>query len=275
MTVKMVREYLARKKSIIIPIGGIEQHGYHLPLRTDAIIAERIAWQIGAQVDILVAPAVVTTFSGGGLPGTINISPSVMSLVISDTLLALAGQGFRNIYLFLGHGGSENLRALQDGLKGLLRNNPAFERTMIALLPIWRFGRKESGWRLAFREKDWHAGWLETSLMLALAPELVRLDELELDAPELLRLQREHPDNYQRAEKIVDDEFVVPRITQRPDIRVGVMGEPQKASRKLGLEIVADIVEAATTKITALEAKADGIYKEVAFIPDPIIIAED
>jgi len=275
MTVKMVREYLARKKSIIIPIGGIEQHGYHLPLRTDAIIAERIAWQIGDHVDILVAPAVVTTFSGGGLPGTINISPSVMSLVISDTLLALTSQGFRNIYLFLGHGGSENLRALQDALKGLLRNNPAFERTMIALLPIWRFGRKESGWRQAFKEKDWHAGWLETSMMLALAPELVRLSELELDTPELLRLQRQHPDNYQRAEKIVDDDFVVPRITQRPDIRVGVMGEPAKATRELGLEVVADIVEAATAKIVALEAKADGIYKEVPFVPEPIIISGD
>ena len=275
MTVKMVREYLTRKKSLIIPVGGIEQHGYHLPLRTDAIIAEHIAWQIGTRADILVAPAITSTFSGGGLPGTINISPAVMSLVISDTLLALAAQGFRNIYLFLGHGGSENLRALQDALKILLRNNPAFERTMIALLPIWRFGRKESGWRQAFREQDWHAGWLETSLMLALAPELVRLDELELDIPKLLRLQREHPDNYQRAEKIVDDELVVPRLTQRPDIQVGVMGEPGKASRALGLEIVADIVDAATAKIAALEAKADGIYKEVAFTPEPIIIAGD
>ncbi len=275
MTVKMVREYLARKKSIIIPVGGIEQHGYHLPLRTDAIIAERIAWQIGTRAGMLVAPAVLTTFSGGGLPGTINISPAVMSLVISDTLLALATQGFRNLYLFLGHGGSENLRALQDALKVLLRNNPAFERTMIALLPIWRFGRKESGWKRAFQEKDWHAGWLETSLMLALAPELVRLDELELDTPELLQLQREHPDNYQRAEKIVDDEFVVPRISQRPDIRVGVMGEPAKASREQGLEVVTDIVEAVSAKIAALEAKADGIYKEVPFVPEPIIVSGD
>lgn len=275
MTVKMVREYLVRKQSIIVPLGGIEQHGYHLPLRTDAVIAERLAWQIGARADILVAPTIVTTFSGGGLPGTINISPAVMSLVVSDTLLSLTSQGFRNIYLLLGHGGSENLRALQDALKMLLRTNPAFERTMIALLPIWRFGKKDSGWRKAFREKDWHAGWLETSLMLALAPELVRVDDLELDCPGLLELQREHPDNYQRAEKIVDDEFVVPRIRQRPEIEVGVMGEPAKASRELGLGTAADIVDSVTAKITALEAQADGLYKEVAFAPEPIIVTAD
>lgn len=275
MTVRMVREYLARKKSIIIPIGSIEQHGYHLPLRTDTIISERIAWQIGERTDMLVAPAVQTTFSGGGLPGTINISPSVMSLVVSDLLLSLVSQGFRNIYLFLCHGGSENLRALNEALKMLLRSNPAFEHVMIALLPVWRFGRKDSGWMRAFKEGDWHAGWLETSIMLAVAPELVRLDEAELDTPKLLQLQREHPDNYQRAEKIVGDEFVVPRLTQRPDIKVGVMGEPGKASGELGLEIVREIVEAAAEKIAGLEAKADGVYKEVLFTPEPILLTDD
>jgi creatinine amidohydrolase/Fe(II)-dependent formamide hydrolase-like protein len=198
-----------------------------------------------------------------------------MSLVMSDVLVSLAVQGFCNIFIFLGHGGSENLRALTDALKVLLRDNPAFGQTMIALLPVWRFGRPDTGWKRAFKEGDWHSGWLETSMMLALAPELVRLDELELDTPELLRLQREHPDNYQHAQKIVDDEFVVPRLTQRPEIKVGVMGEPERASRELGREIVRDIIDGVCAKISALEAKADGIYKEVPFIPEPIIIAEE
>ena len=272
MTVKMIRAYLDRKKSIIIPVGSIEQHGYHLPVKTDTIIAEQIARRIGEKLDILVAPAIYATFSGGGLPGTINTSPAVMSLVIGDALISLVAQGFRNFYLFLGHGGSENLRALVDGLKVLLRSNPAFEKALVALLPVWKFGAEGRGWKPAFEEGDWHSGWVETSIMLALAPELVRMDELELDTPELLKLQIEHPDNYQHAEKIVDDEFVVPRLTQRPEIKVGVMGYPERASKEIGLKLVEQTVAEASVKIAELESKADGIYKEVPFTPEPIVL---
>src|SRR5450830_1558892 len=96
MTVKMMRDYLKRKKSIIIPIGVIEQHGYHLPLKTDALIAAHLGRMIGEKTDTLVAPTMYQSFSGGGLPGTINISPATMSLVISDMLVSLVAQGFRN-----------------------------------------------------------------------------------------------------------------------------------------------------------------------------------
>ncbi len=272
MTVKMVREYLKRKQSIIIPIGVIEQHGYHLPLKTDALIAAHVGRMIGEKTDILVAPTIYQSFSGGGCPGTINVSPAVMSLVVSDVLVSLVSQGFRNLYMFLCHGGSENARALDNAVKLLLRLNPAFKNVMIALLPVWKFDPEKIGWdSKACKEGDWHAGWLETSMVMALEPDLVRMDEMEQDPEPLLRLQIEHPDNYQHAEKIVDDEMVIPRMTQRPDILVGVMGHPQRASRQLGERIVEGAVKAASEKIMELESKADGVYKEVSFTPEPII----
>lgn len=272
MTVKLVREYLEKKHSIIVPIGVIEQHGYHLPLKTDAILAEGIGRLIGERTGILVAPVIYSSFSGGGLPGTINISPAVMSLVISDTLLSLASQGFRNFYLFLCHGGSENNQALDNALKLLLRANPAFSKAMIALMPVWKFGTDQMGWSKAIREHDWHAGWLETSLIMALAPDLVRMQDLALDPEPLLSMQIEHPDNYQHAEKIVDDAMVVARQGQRPDIQVGVMGHPESATPELGRKIIEDIVRHAAKKIVGLEARADGIYKEVSWTPDPILL---
>lgn len=272
MTVKMVREYLAKKKSIIIPIGIIEQHGFHLPLYTDALIAENLARLIGEKTGILAAPVMYQSFSGGELPGTINISPATMSLVMSDMLISLVKQGFRNFYLLPCHGGSENTRALLDALKLLLRSNPAFENVMIVLMPVWKLSSEGVGWRKTLKEKDWHAGWLETSMVLALEPDKVRMDQLQLDEKQLLDFMIAHPDNYQHAEKIVDDEMVIARLSQRKEIKVGVMGHPEKASAELGKKIVDDIVANAVKKISALESKSDGQYKEVPFNPDPIIL---
>ena len=271
MTVRQVREYLESRNSIIIPIGVVEQHGYHLPLCTDALIARSLAEKIGKKTGILVAPTMYESFSGGGLPGTINISPATMSLVITDLLISLVSQGFQNFYLFLCHGGSENARALNDAMRMLLRNNPAFEHTMIALMGIWNFDPHGIAWKKRISDGDWHAGWLETSLVMALRPELVRMNELELDEEPLLKMQIEHPDNYQHAQKIVDDKFVVPRMRQRPDISVGVMGHPERASAELGRRIIKGVVDSASKKIAELDAKADGVYKEVEFIPPPLI----
>jgi creatinine amidohydrolase len=273
MTVKTVREYLGRKQSIILPVGVTEQHGYHLPLCTDALIAGRIAQIAGKELDMLVGPTILQSFSGGGLPGTINISPAVMSLVISDTLMSLVAQGFRNFYLFLGHGGSENARALNDAVRILLRNNPAFKNVLLAIIPVWTMSSPGMGWNkaLTVESPDWHAGWLETAIVMALAPEFVRMDEMELDNEPYFSQQITHPDNYQHAEKIVDDPLVVPRMTQRSEIKVGVMGHPEKADAKMGKEIVDDIVKNLTARIQKIEAKADGFYKEVEFKPEPLI----
>jgi creatinine amidohydrolase len=268
MTVKEVREYLQKKRSIIIPIGVTEQHGYHLPLSTDALIAKHLARMIGTKTDILVAPTFLQSFSGGGLPGTINISPAVMSLAISDMLISLVSQGFRNFYLFLCHGGSENARALKDAIQVLLRANLAFSDVMIVFSGVWDFG---SGVLSAMAEGDWHAGWFETSLVMALEPKLVQMNQLKTDTGPLLKLQIEHPDNYQHAEKIVNDELVVPRLSQRPDIKVGVMGYPHKASVKIGKKAITAIVSAAVKKFLELEARADGVYKEIPFKPLPLI----
>ena len=275
MTVKDIREYLADNNSIIIPVGVMEQHGYHLPLCTDAALADNLGRLIGIEADVLVAPTMYESFSGGGLPGTMNISPAVMSLVISDLLISLVGQGFENLFVLLCHGGSENARALDNAIQMLLRNNPAFEKVMVALMGVWDFGPRKNGLKQGFAEGDWHAGWAETSLMMALEPDLVQMDKMELDDEPWRSMQIEHPDNYQHAEKIVDDKHVVPRIRQRPQIKVGAMGYPERASAELGKKMVDGIVADAAGKIKELLRKADGNYKEVAFTPEPLLFDLD
>jgi len=271
MTVRTVREYLQSKKSLIVPVGVIEQHGYHLPLKTDAIIAEDTAKLIGQETGTLVAPVMYESFSGGGLPGTVNVSPAVMSLVIADRLISYVSQGFKIIYIYLCHGGSENARALGDALKLLLRLNPAFQDVMIVLLPCWELDADGVSLKKGFTENDWHAGWIETSMIMALRPHLVQMEHVAIDEEPYFSLQIQHPDNYQHAEKIVDDPAVVGRYRQRPQIKVGVMGFPKRASAETGKAIIASILKAAKPKIAALEAQYDGKYKEVEFQPEPLI----
>jgi len=269
MTVREVRAYLERRQSVIVPLGVTEQHGYHLPLCTDMLCARETARRVGERAGMIVAPPINTSFSGGQLPGTINVQPGVMGLVVGEVLRSLAVQGFHNIFLVLGHGGSENLRALNNTLRMLLRDDPAFARVMLVLAETWRF---HPAWRQAFDEGDWHAGWLETSLVMALAPELVQMDHLELDEPELVRQMREHPDRYQCARKPADSEYVVPRMSQRPEVKVGVMGDPSKASRELGRRIVEETVLKMAEVFTDLERKRTEDYREVPWTPEPIIL---
>jgi creatinine amidohydrolase/Fe(II)-dependent formamide hydrolase-like protein len=142
---------------------------------------------------------------------------------------------------------------------------------MIALIPVWKTNSPGTGWSKALAKHDWHAGWLETSLVMALEPDLVRMQDLELDPEPLLSQQIDHPDHYQQAEKIADDPLVIPRMSQRPEIKVGVMGHPETAGPELGKKVVEDILKNLCEKIQKLEAGADGIYKKVKFVPEPLI----
>jgi len=269
MTVRELTAYLSERQSVIVPLGVIEQHGYHLPLCTDALIAREIGRRVGERIGMLVAPTIHTSFSGGQLPGTINVNPNVMGLVVAEVLRSLALQGFRNAFLLLCHGGSENSHALDNALKLLLRDDAAFSQVMLVLAPIWKFS---AGWEEAVADGDWHAGWLETSMVMALAPDLVQMDSLEMDDPELVRRMREHPDHYQIACKPVDHECVVPRMSQRPEMRVGVMGAPQKASAQKGREIVEDAVGRLAETFAELEKGRSREYREVEWVPEPIIL---
>lgn len=267
MTVSEIREYLRERQSVLLPLGLIEQHGYHLPVCCDALIAREIVLRVGRKLGMLVAPTVNMGFSGGTLPGTINVRPSVMGLLVSEVLHSLASQGFKNVFMILGHGGGEHLRALNDALDHLLRSDPLFEDVMLVLAPVWKLA---PAWDEAIADRDYHAGWIETSLVMALAPNLVQMDKLKTDAPDLVEQLRSNPNSFLYARKPLDHPFVIPRLAQRPELQVGVMGEPERASREIGAQIVADMVDRCCDRFTRLEAERSTDYKKVHWEPAPI-----
>ena len=98
MTVNEMRQALKKTKTVMVPLGVVEQHGYHLPLSTDIHNAYQIARRVSEKTGSLVAPPLSYSFSGGTLPGTINISPQTMSLVVNDICQSLVEQGFKSSY---------------------------------------------------------------------------------------------------------------------------------------------------------------------------------
>lgn len=126
MTVKEFKKALEKTKTAVLPVGVVEQHGYHLPLGTDTIRAEEFSKRAAPKMNAVVLPAIPYCYSGGELPGTINISPQVFSLLVTDIVLELARLGFKNVVIFLAHGGTDNRIALESFENGA-KTQPRFE----------------------------------------------------------------------------------------------------------------------------------------------------
>lgn len=185
-------EFEARTDSSIVfyPVGSIEQHGPHLPLQTDSIIAKEFATRVADRVAGLVAPSFQYGYrsqpkTGGGedFPGTVGLGGETIQYLIRDTISGLSDDGVERIVFIPGHG--ENEYPIREGIDLYLEDGGSAE-FMIA--PWWELLADEirdevfsnvdggfPGWPAE------HAGVIETSLLLYFRPELVREDRISDD----------------------------------------------------------------------------------------------
>lgn len=153
-----------RPALLVVPIGSCEQHGPHLPLDTDTRIAVALAQGLAEKYepgDLLVAPPIAITASGehAGFPGTLSIGTEVFERVVVE--LVRSADWSDGVVLVNGHGG----------------NRTAVQR---AVQVLQGEGRRVLSWWPRVPGGDAHAGHTETSLMLAIAPELVHMGRAEL-----------------------------------------------------------------------------------------------
>jgi mycofactocin system creatininase family protein len=146
------------RPGVLVPIGSTEQHGPHLPLLTDTVIAEAVATRVGEEKDLWVSPPISIGASGEhqGFPGVLSIGTAALTAVIVELTRSLTLWA-REVVFINGHGG--NVTALNDSIGQLQSEGHA-----VRWLPCAIAG-------------DAHAGYAETSLMLHLAPDSVVLEK--------------------------------------------------------------------------------------------------
>ena len=166
-TWKSVREQ--RYEIAVLPWGATEAHNLHLPYGTDSLHAQwvaeegaRTAWEKGTKVVVL--PAVPFGVNTGQLdiPMTINMNPSTQAAVLGDVLDSLNRHGIRRFVILNAHGGNDFRQMIRE-------LHLRFPRILMCALNWYQIGR----WEDYFADAGDHAGEMETSVMLHLAPRLV------------------------------------------------------------------------------------------------------
>jgi creatinine amidohydrolase len=162
------------RDTVVVAFGATEQHGPHMPLATDALLGDHLARMVAESLDAFLAPTVRVGCSEHHLEfaGTLSISESTFHGIVADILRSLARGGFARAVLLPTHGG--NFGPLAAALE-LLGPVPGLEvralTDLSTLFTIARLGAEEHGVPLG--EGGLHAGEWETSMMLAIHPELV------------------------------------------------------------------------------------------------------
>lgn len=174
-----VEAYLKKSKGIIVPIGSCEQHGPTGLIGTDAICPEEIAWVVGDQSEILVAP----TLSYGmaqhhlGFPGSITFRPTTLIAVVKDVVHSLARHGFERIYFLNGHGG--NIPIVHSAFQEIYAERsllPSGGNDVRCRLANWFAGPQVTALsaELFGKEEGYHATPSEVSLTWYAYPDKVR-----------------------------------------------------------------------------------------------------
>ena len=155
----------------ILPLGATEPHNLHLPYATDTLEANTIgqaicnrAVQLGARVVLLPTIPYGTETNMRFLPLAMNVNPSTLYALITDLVESLSRSGIRRLILLNSHGGNE--------LKPLLRELAG--KTDVHLFLCDWFRLISDCYHDIFEHREDHAGEMETSLIMAYFPQLVR-----------------------------------------------------------------------------------------------------
>jgi creatinine amidohydrolase len=235
MTFSEIREIHRDRCVVLAPIAACEQHSRHLATFTDTVLVTGVADGVEARLggQILQLPTMWFGASHHHLRfgATLSASVDLHVNLLSELLEPLLEDGFQRILVLNGHGG--NIDTMQMALRRL---QPTYRDRILSAASYWDLASRELAALAEGPRKDMgHACEFETSMMLALRPDLVRRDEIHNDVP--------------REEPILRGLYLAEDMFQRTDH--GAVGFPELASEEKGraflnvaIERTAEVVQA-------------------------------
>jgi creatinine amidohydrolase len=214
-----------RSGLLAVPLGSCEQHGPHLPFDVDTCVASAVTDRFAARArDVVVAPALPYGASGEheGFAGTLSLGSEALAVLLVE-LGRSASRWAGRLLLVNGHGGNT------DAL-------------VTATADLRAEGRDAAWWPCTVPGGDAHAGRTETSLMLALRPDVVQLDRA---APGRLEPMT----------------ALLPALRQAgvaPVSLNGVLGDPGGASAEEGERLLDQLAERLRSDVTAWQVRVNG-----------------
>lgn len=197
----------------LVPVGATEQHGPHLPIGTDTIVAEALCGAVSDRTGAPVLPAIPVACSYGHgtvLPGTLSLTPELLAAVCRQYAEWAATSGLTRLLFVNSHFGN-------DAALGIATDHLRLYRPDLRVGVVnWWAVDDDVARECVLEGDDVHAHRAETSLMLAIAPELVHLDRLS---------SSDDPD---RTADLVF-RYTAPALSTN-----GVTGRPSEATPELG-----------------------------------------
>jgi creatinine amidohydrolase len=228
-----VRERARTGPVVLLPLGAFEQHGPGMTLATDTQLVAELCRRAATRLSpgVLVAPPLPWGLSDAhlGFPGTISLHPETFYALIRDVIASLLGHGLRRVLLVNGHGGNQ---AASELACVRLRRELAVE--LVGTVTYATLAGVEA-------TELSHAGALETSVALALAPEVVKLERL---VPAALR--EAGPDLAP---------VMIPRAVHEVS-GTGHLGDPRAASVERGQALVEGVLDRLCALITTFSTDA-------------------
>ena len=214
MSWNIVEEMLETVKTIILPYGSCEAHGFHAPLFTDTKLAFEIANKAAEELNVFIAPVIPYGIcrTTRGFSGTLSLSFDSLKILTYDLIKELAETGFEEIILFTAHCGKSQMIALREAGFSYTKNSNKSKVFLVSAADL-----VDERIKKLTESPLYHADELETSLMLFLTPSLVKMDKAVKESPKVPK-------------------YLI-KTTGRPWMKSSVLGDATKASYEKGEKI--------------------------------------